>query len=70
MPTLTISIDEKIKKILEKRARKNLMSLREQAEDIIRRSASNYKLGIHTNIKSDDTLVEIFSRNKKGKNKG
>lgn len=70
MPALTISIDEKIKKILEKRARKNLMSLREQAEDIIRRSASNYKLGIHTNVKSDDTLVEIFSRNKKGKNKG
>ncbi|MEK6897305.1 MAG: hypothetical protein AABW93_02125 [Nanoarchaeota archaeon] len=70
MPTLTISIDEKIKKILEKRAKKNLMSLREQTEDIIRRSASNYKLGIHTNVKSDDTLVEIFSRNKKGKNKG
>ncbi len=70
MPTLTISIDEKIKKVLEKRAKKNLMSLREQAEDIIRRSASNYKLGIHANVKADDTLVEIFSRNKKGKNKG
>ena len=67
MPTLTISIDEKIKKILEKRAKRNLMSLREQAEDIIRRSASNYKLGIQANVKTDDRLVEVFSRNRKGK---
>ena len=67
MSTITISIDEKAKKILEKRAKKNLMTLREQAEDIIRRSAANYKLGTQTNIKVDDKLVEIFSRHKKGR---
>jgi len=69
MPAITISIDEKVKKILEKRAKKNLMSLREQTEDIIRRSAANYKSGIQTNLKADDKLVEIFSRHKKGKKK-
>ena len=67
MSTITISIDEKAKKILEKRAKKNLMTLREQAEDIIRRSAANYKLGTQTNIKVDDKMVEIFSRHKKGR---
>ncbi len=69
MPAITVSIDEKVKKILEKRAKKNLMSLREQAEDIIRRSAANYKLGMQTNVKVDDRLVEIFSKNKRGKRK-
>lgn len=67
MPAITISIDEKVKKVLERRAKKNLLSLREQAEDIIRRSAANYKLGTSTTAKVDDKLVEIFSRHKKHK---
>ena len=65
MPTISVSIDEKVKKVLEKRAKKNLMSSREQAEDIIRRSAANYKSGNHASVKADDKLVEIFSRHKK-----
>ena len=67
MPTISVSIDEKVKKVLEKRAKKNLMSSREQAEDIIRRSAANYKLGTRESVKADDKLVEIFSRHKKHK---
>ena len=67
MPAITISIDEKVKKVLEKRAKKNLMSSREQAEDIIRRSAANYKSGTQASVKADDKLVEIFSRHKKHK---
>lgn len=67
MPTITISIDKKVKKILEKRAKKNLMTLREQTEDIIRRSAANYKLGM-SSVKVDDKLVEIFSRHRKHRN--
>lgn len=67
MPIITVSVDEKVKKVLEKRAKKNLMSSREQAEDIIRRSAANYKLGSQTSVKTDDKLVEIFSRHKKHK---
>ena len=67
MPTITVSIDDKVKKVLEKRAKKNLMSSREQAEDIIRRSAANYKSGNQASVKADDKLVEIFSRHKKHK---
>ena len=69
MPSVTINIDEKVKKILEKRAEKNLLSLREQIEDILRRSAVNYKSGTSTAIKVDDKLVEVFSREKRGKKK-
>ena len=67
MPNLTISIDEDEKKILEKRAKKNLMTLREQIEDIIRRSAMNYKSGTSSEVKVNDRLIEIFSRNKRNK---
>ena len=67
MPTITISIDEKVKKVLEKRAKKNLMTLREQAEDIIRRSAANYKAGSVSATKTDDRLVEVFSRHRRKK---
>ena len=70
MPAITISIDEKVKKVLEKRAKKNLMNSREQAEDIIRRSAANYKSGNQASVKADDKLVEIFSRHKKHKGSG
>lgn len=70
MPLITISIDEEIKKIIEKRAKKNLLSLREQVEDIVRQSAVRTKSGeSSSNLKIDDRLVEIFSRNKKGKRK-
>jgi hypothetical protein len=67
MPALTISIDEEIKKVIEKRAKKNLMTLREQVEDIIRRSAVNYKAGTKTTTKVDDRLVEVFSREMRGR---
>jgi uncharacterized membrane protein len=69
MPDVTINIDEKIRKILEKRANKNLLSLREQIEDILRRSAVNYKSGTSAAIKVDDRLVEVFSREKRSKKK-
>ncbi len=68
MPTITISIDEEIKKIIAKRAKKNLLSIKEQIEEIVRQSAVRTKSGVSaSSIKADDRLVEIFSRNKKGK---
>ena len=68
MPSITISIDEEVSKIISKRAKKNLMTLREQIEDIIRRSAVNTKAGTTTRtIKPDDKLVEAFSRYKTGR---
>ena len=70
MPTITISIDEDVKKVLVKRAKKNMLSLKEQAEEIIRQSAVRTKAGISAStLKSDDRLVEVFSRNKKGRKK-
>jgi len=64
---VTIYLNNDLLKMIEKRAKKNLMTLREQAEDIIRRSAANYKAGADPAPKTDDKLVEIFSRHKKGK---
>ena len=66
MPQITIDIDEKVYKVLLKRAKKNLMTIREQAEDIIRRSAANSRKSLPSD-KIDDTLVSVFSRNKRGR---
>jgi len=71
MTHVSIEIDDKEKKILSKRAEKNLFSLKEQVEDIIRRSCVNASSAGSTQEKScDDNLVSIFSRQKRGsKNK-
>jgi len=67
---LSISLDDDEVKILEKRAKKNLFSLKEQIEDIIRRSCVTYKGGkkYHT-VKVDDRLVAVFSRDQRGRKK-
>ena len=68
MPTITISISEEIKKVISKRAKKNLISVKEQIEEIIRQSAIRTKSGTGVSkFKVDDRLVEVFSRQKKGK---
>ena len=68
MPKITINLDDEEKSLLEKRAKKNLMTLQEQIEDIIRRSAVNYKSGTSASeVDPDDRLVGIFSRSKRGR---
>lgn len=68
MPNITISIDEDVKKIISKRADKNLLTLREQLESIVRQSAVRTKSQPSTpDSKIDDRLVEIFSRSARGK---
>lgn len=70
MPKITINLDEEEKKIISKRAKKNLMSLREQIEDILRKSAVRTKSGTsYKALKVDDKLVEAFSRDKRGRKK-
>ncbi len=62
---ISIYLDDKILAVIEKRAKRNLLTLPEQVEDIVRRSAVNAK---HTTIKPeklDDLLVSIFSRKSK-----
>ena len=70
MKKLTIYLDDEEVKVLEKRAKKNLFSLKEQVEDIIRQSVVRSKKGpsVHK-IKVDDRLVGIFSRQKTGPKK-
>ena len=66
---ITINIDENEKKILDKRAKKNLLSLREQVEDIIRRSCvrGTPSSSSYSKVDADDRLVHIFSRELKGR---
>ena len=68
MASITIQIDDSVKKILEKRAKKNLFTLKEQIEDILRVSAARSKAGSKKRTtKTDDRLVGIFSRDRRGR---
>jgi len=70
MKKLTIYLDNDEQKILEKRAKRNLMTLKEQVEDIIRRSCvSSKNRTTKRPLKADDRLIEIFSRQKSGRKK-
>jgi hypothetical protein len=62
---IKISLDKKVYKILDSRARKNILSIEEQVEDIIRRSAVLSLKKQPKAEKIDDLLVGIFSRKKK-----
>jgi len=61
-----IFISDDILSVLEKRAKKNLMNLEEQIQDILRRSCVRKKTTIQQE-KIDDLLVSCFSRQRKGK---
>ncbi|MEX2017130.1 MAG: hypothetical protein WD876_01520 [Candidatus Pacearchaeota archaeon] len=68
MPTVTISIDAEVQKIIGKRAKKNILTIKEQVEEIVRQSAVRTKSGaVSAGTKADDRLVDIFSRNKKSR---
>ena len=67
--TVHINIDEEVYKVIQKRAKHNLMSNQEQIEDIIRRSAVTTKGKVLHPEKIDDLLVSIFSRRKYKKGK-
>jgi len=65
---LTINLDDEEVKILKKRAEKNFLTLKEQVEDIIRRSCvSVSRKAKPLSSKVDDKLVDIFSREKRGR---
>ena len=70
MPRITISLDEDVKKVLSKRAKKNFFTLSEQIEDILRKGAVRTKAGTkYSSIKIDDNLVYAFSRDQRGRKK-
>jgi len=69
MTKITISLDKAEVKILNKRAKKNLLSLQEQVEDIVRRSCIHSSKGTYRPLKCDDQLVAVFSRDRRGRKK-
>jgi hypothetical protein len=64
---ITIRLNDSEVKVLKKRAKKNMLELREQVEDIVRRSCISTKSGTITSDKIDDSLVSIFSRKTPGR---
>lgn len=61
---VTIFLDSELLKRLEKRAEKNMFTLTEQIEDILRRSALNTRKKTSTEEKVDDKFITFFSRKK------
>lgn len=59
---ITLFLDSDLLKLVEKRAKKNMLKVNEQIEDIIRRSCINQKIKTKTPQDIDDLLVSIFSR--------
>lgn len=66
--SVTIELDERVVSRLQRRAKRNMLSLRELIEDIIRRSAVSSG-GASISGDSDDALVSIFSRKTKARKK-
>ncbi len=60
-----IYLDNEVLKTIEKRAKRNLLSVNEQVEDIVRRSAVNAHSKPAQPEKLDDLLVTLFSRKTK-----
>ncbi len=65
---ISLYLNPDVLKMIDKRAKKNMLSLNEQIEDILRRSCINMKKTTRR-IKCDDRLVAIFSREKRGRKK-
>jgi len=66
--SLTIHLDSEILKIIEKRAKKNMLTIAEQIEDIVRRSCVNVKKAQGENSdKVDDVFLKLFSRKNCGR---
>ncbi len=64
---ITIYLKQDILERIDKRAKKNLLNVQEQIEDIIRRSAINMAGKKYKEKKLDDTLVALFSRSRRGR---
>ena len=61
--SMTVHLSEEVFKLIEKRARKNILTSEEQVEDIIRRSCVNTKKSsAEAADKVDDLFLKLFSR--------
>ncbi len=65
--TIQIDVDEKLLKALEKRAKENHLSVREQTKDIIVRSMSGWgKTSSPSGDPKVEKIIKIFSRKRPG----
>lgn len=62
---ISIYLDNAVLKVVEKRAKRNMLSVSEQIEDIVRRSAVNTRQTKIREEKLDDMLVALFSRQRR-----
>ena len=65
--SMTVHLSEDVFKIIEKRARKNILTPEEQVEDIIRRSCVNTKKSSEIQDNVDDIFLKLFSRKNTGR---
>lgn len=64
---VTLFLSDELISVLEKRAKKNMFTIAEQIEDILRRSTvSQTKKKTSYSEKLDDTLISLFSRKRTG----
>ncbi len=61
---VVLYLDSKLLRKLELRAKKNMFTLSEQIEDILRRSALNLRRGLGRE-KLEDAFIRFFSRKKR-----
>ena len=66
-----IFLSDDLLSTLEKRGKKNMLTVSEQIEDILRRSTINQKKSSSSvSEKLDDNLIGLFSRKNTGRRKG
>lgn len=71
MVKLYLDIEKKLYEDLDRRAKKAYLDIEKLSEDILRRSMITYKKNVSnpSDKKIDDTLVNLFSRQNKGRKK-
>jgi len=65
--SMNVHLDSEVLKIIEKRAKKNILTAEEQVEDIIRRSCVSAKKTGEVTDNVDDLFLKLFSRKTRGK---
>ena len=69
MKTVNVKFGPELMKEIKKRAKKSYTTATGLIENIVRRSMLSYKGGTKRNLKIDDKLVSIFSRERRGRKK-
>lgn len=65
--SISILLDSEVFSALEKRAKRELMSIRELITDILRRSVISSKRRGYKALKAGDKFIEYFSRHPSGR---